>query len=74
MTLEMIGNRIRFLRINKTNLSQEDFASLIGVDRTYLSRVESGKQNLTVEMLIKICEIGFAISFTDFFDFNKIDF
>lgn len=74
MTLEMIGNRIRFLRINKSNLSQEEFALLIGVDRTYLSRVESGKQNLTVEMLIKICEIGFNINLTEFFNFNKINF
>ena len=47
----MIGQRIRELRISKTNMSQEDFASKIGMDRTYLSKAESGKQNLTMESL-----------------------
>jgi len=74
MNIKMIGDRIRFIRINKLNLSQDDFAKLLNLDRTYLSRIESGKQNLTVEMLIRICENGFNVSLKDFFDFDKIDF
>jgi len=69
----MIGNRIRFLRINYTNLSQEDFAQTLGFDRTYISRIEVGKQNVTVETLIKICEKGLKISMEDFFNFDKIE-
>lgn len=35
---------------------------------TYLSRVESGKQNLTVETLIRICEC-LDITLKEFFDY-----
>ena len=73
MNLIIIGNRIKFIRINMTNLSQEEFATMIGFDRTYISRVEAGKQNLTVENLIKICN-GLNVSLKDFFDLEKIDF
>jgi len=73
MNLEKIGNRIRYLRVNYSNLSQDEFAKKLGYDRAYLSRVESGKQNLTVESLIKICE-GLNVTLKDFFDFEKYDF
>ena len=73
MDLQKIGNRIKFIRINYTNLSQEEFATNIGCDRTYISRVEAGKQNLTVENLIKICT-GLNVSLKDFFDMDKIEF
>ena len=66
MKKEMIGQRVRELRISKTSLSQEDFASLIGLDRTYLSRVESGKQNITLESISIICS-GLHISLSEFF-------
>jgi len=62
----MIGQRVRELRISKTSLTQEDFALLIGLDRTYLSRVESGKQNLTLESISIICS-GLHISLSKFF-------
>ncbi len=74
MNIKMIGDRVRFIRINKLGISQDDFAKILGFDRAYLCRIESGKQNVTVEVLIKICEQGFQISLKDFFDFDKIDF
>ena len=40
--LVKFGQRIRELR-QKTGLSQEKFALMIGMDRTYFSSVESGK-------------------------------
>lgn len=66
MQKEMIGQRIKELRISKTNLSQEDFAKKIGIDRTYLSKVENGKQNLTIESISLICS-GLNISLNEFF-------
>jgi transcriptional regulator with XRE-family HTH domain len=66
MLKEDIGKRIRDLRVTKTNLSQDDFAKKIGIDRTYLSRVESGKQNITIENLNLICN-GLSITLHDFF-------
>ena len=73
MNLEEIGNRIKFLRLNYTNCSQDEFATKMGFDRSYMSRVESGKQNITVGTLIKICEEGLEISLKDFFDFDNVD-
>ena len=73
MDLILIGKRIKFIRLNSTNFSQEDFANRLGFDRSYISRVETGKQNLTVENLIKICE-GLSVPLKDFFDLEKIDF
>lgn len=70
MTLRIIGNRIKEIRIERTYLSQEEFAIKLGYDRTYMSRVESGRQNITVETLIKICE-GLEISLKEFFDFQE---
>ena len=66
MQKEMIGQRIRELRISKTNMSQEDFAAKIGMDRTYLSKAESGKQNLKIESICLICS-GLSISLNEFF-------
>lgn len=71
MLIIRIGNRIKELRISKANLSQEDFALQLGLDRTYLSRIESGKQNLTIEKLNDICN-GLHITLNDFFQpFNE---
>lgn len=74
MNLVDIGNRIKFVRINKLSLKQDEFAKLLKKDRTYISRLECGKQNLTIESLFFICEEGLQISLKDFFDFDKIDF
>lgn len=72
MNLKDIGYRIKFIRINKTNYSQEDFAKFLNLDKTYICRVENGKQNLTIENLIKICE-GLNVTLSDFFDFSNVD-
>ena len=42
-----IGYRIKELRMMKLGLTQEEFAEMLDFDRTYLSRIESGKQNIT---------------------------
>lgn len=72
MNLKDIGYRIKFIRINKTNYSQEDFAKFLNLDKTYICRVENGKQNLTIENLIKICD-GLNVTLSDFFDFSNVD-
>lgn len=67
MLKEIIGKRIRDLRVTKANMSQEEFSKRINLDRTYLSRVESGKQNITIDNLNSICN-GLDISLKDFFE------
>lgn len=47
-------------------LSQEQLAKLIGTQRSNICRIESGSQNLSVDMLVKICsaldkEINFSL-------------
>ncbi|MCR4898293.1 MAG: helix-turn-helix domain-containing protein [Acholeplasmatales bacterium] len=69
MEQKEIGERIRFLRVNKLNISQEDFACKIGLDRTYISKVESGQKNLTLETLNRICR-GLSVTLKEFFDFD----
>ena len=49
------GKRIRELR-QTTGLSQEKFALMIGMDRTYYSSVESGKRNIALLNIIKIAK------------------
>lgn len=68
MIKKIVGYRIKELRINDANLTQEEFASKLGWDRTYLSRVESGKQNLTIESLEHVCK-SLNISLKDFFQY-----
>jgi transcriptional regulator with XRE-family HTH domain len=48
-----IGNRIRQLRQEKY-LSQEAFADLCELDRTYISSIEKGKRNVSIINLEKI--------------------
>lgn len=72
MIRKKIGDRIRELRVSKQYMNQDEFARKIGWDKAYLSRVESGKQNLTIDNLIVICN-GLHISLNDFFStFDKI--
>ena len=57
--LENFGNKLRFYRQEK-NYSQEKFAELTELDRTYISGLECGKRNpsfLIIQKLIKILEI-----------------
>lgn len=73
MIKEKIGNRIKELRISRLCLNQEEFARKIGWDKTYLSRVESGKQNITIDNLVSLCD-GLEISLNDFFSTFDVSF
>jgi transcriptional regulator with XRE-family HTH domain len=47
---KMLGNRIRGLR-REMGLSQENFADKCGIDRSYMSGIERGVRNPTLEVL-----------------------
>lgn len=55
--LEMFGARIRATRKQK-GLSQEELASLAGLDRSYMGHIERGQKNIT---LLKIYQISDAL-------------
>ena len=51
----LFGNRIRKLRKEK-GLSQEAFAALCEMDRTYLGGIERGERNVSLINIVKIAE------------------
>ena len=67
MIKEKVGQRIKELRI-KQNLSQEEFAFKCGLDRTYITSLEKGKRNISLENLEKIAK-AFNMTLSKFFDF-----
>ncbi len=58
-----LGCACRYFRMHK-NISQEKFALLIGMDRTYYASVESGKRNVSIQNIKKIAD-GFNISISE---------
>jgi len=63
---EKVGNRIRELR-KQLELSQESLAYKSEVDRTYMTDVENGRRNVSIEILEKIIK-ALEVSFTEFFN------
>ena len=50
-----VGANMRHRRA-ALGLSQEDFADLLGVHRTYLGAIERGERNLTLQSLERLAE------------------
>lgn len=65
MIKEDFGRKVQELR-KANGLSQEKFALLIDMDRTYFSSVESGKRNISIENIYKIAR-GLNISLEELF-------
>ena len=61
-----IGERIKELRDAK-KLSQQDLANAADMERTFITHIETGKRNISVDTLQKVLE-ALEISFKDFFD------
>lgn len=63
-----LGLRIRELRISK-GIKQGELADLLNMERSNLTRIESGKQRPNDDNLIKLSEI-FGVEIKDIFDFE----
>lgn len=63
---KQFGKRVQQLRHQK-GLSQEKFALLIDMDRTYFASVESGKRNISIVNIKKISD-GLNVSLSTLFD------
>jgi transcriptional regulator with XRE-family HTH domain len=61
-----IGQRIKQLR-KELDLSQEALAYKAEVDRTYVTDVENGRRNVSVEILERLIA-ALEVSFSDFFN------
>lgn len=64
---QAVGKRIRELR-NKLGVSQEEFADMVGLDRTYITSVECGKRNISIVNIEKITN-ALNVSLSEFFNF-----
>ena len=53
--LKIIGSRIRESR-KKQNLLQIDLAVMVGIDRAYLSEIENGRTNVSINLLYAIVD------------------
>lgn len=62
------GNKVREERLKK-GYSQEDFAELVGVHRTYIGMIERAEKNITLRNIKKIANaIGTPINRLFIFD------
>ena len=61
-----IGQRIKELRKN-IGISQEALAYQAEVDRTYVTDVENGRRNVSVEILERLIK-ALSVSVSEFFD------
>ncbi|ASY80345.1 transcriptional regulator [Pectobacterium polaris] len=62
------GQRVKTLRL-QAGLSQEAFADKCGLDRTYISGIERGVRNPTLEVIGVIAD-GLGIELKILFDFS----
>ena len=65
MLQKKLGQRIRELR-TKRGWSQEEFADVCGLDRTYVGSVERGERNVTLNTL-RIMAATLKISLSELF-------
>jgi len=61
------GKKVRAIR-NSKKVSQEKLAELAELDRTYISDIENGKRNVSIETIFKIAE-ALRTPVVEFFDF-----
>jgi len=54
-TGKKLGGNLRKLRLKK-NMSQGDLATVLGVDRAYISNIENGRMNPTLSTLEKVAK------------------
>ena len=65
MIEQQLGQRMKELR-NRRGLSQEKFALMIEMDRTYYASVESGKRNISINNIEKIAK-GLGVTLEELF-------
>jgi transcriptional regulator with XRE-family HTH domain len=63
---EKFGLRVKELRLER-NLSQEKLANIAEIDRTYMTSLENGRRNVSLQNIEKIIN-ALGISINVFFD------
>ena len=66
----LVGKRVKELR-NKLGVSQEELADLAGLDRTYITSVESGRRNISIVNIEKLAN-ALKVTLKEFFEFQGV--
>ena len=64
--LQKIGKNIRRIR-KEHNMCQIDLAVAVGIDRAYLSEIENGKTNMSINILFAIAD-ALEVNITNLLD------
>ena len=64
-----IGERIKEIRKDR-NLSQDDIGMEADIERSFITHIESGRRNISVNTLEKVLK-AFDMSFYEFFNNSK---
>jgi len=67
--LENLGKSLKKIRLEK-GLTQEKLAEIVGIHSTYVGKLESGKNNVSIKMLYKISR-ALKVKLPDIFYFDK---
>ena len=62
---KLFGSNVRTFRKRK-GLKQEELAKLCGLSRTYISEVELGKKNISLENMV-VLAVGLGVNVVDLF-------
>lgn len=65
----IMSNRIQVFR-KQSNMRQQVLADTLGINRTYLSKLENYVHNPSPELMIKVCTV-FDCELGDMFAINK---
>ncbi|MED1205604.1 helix-turn-helix domain-containing protein [Heyndrickxia acidicola] len=68
----LFGQRVRQIRLSKNNMSQEKLAFECDLHRTYISDIERGTRNVSLDNIEKISK-ALEVEPKDLFDFTTID-
>lgn len=63
--IKLLGERLKQIRIHR-NMIQLDLAEAIGMDRSEISKMENGKQNVEFNTLVRLAE-ALQVNLSDFF-------
>lgn len=69
-SFSMIGDNIKLLR-RKHDITQPEFAKMIGISRNSLSRYENGTSTVSTELIDRICQ-KFNVSYVDIVGEDKM--
>lgn len=65
----LLGRNIAKTR-KDSNLSQNELAELIDISREHLAKIETGRRNISIPLLFRLCE-KLNVQEKDLFDFEQ---